>query len=319
MKQSPLWKRQRWVAVVFVALALLLAFPVVALAQSPSPLAPGTDNAAELANLFWITLGIAAVVFVFTIFLILFAVFRYRQRDEDDDEEPEQIHGNARLELIWTIIPAIIMLTLFGLTFSALQTRYNAPEDSLVIHVGGKQLYWDFTYVDTNLDISTRGSTIEQAGTEEVLTEVFVPVGRPIQFEITSDNVIHSFWVPELEGKIDAIPGHVNTLWFEIDEPGTYRGVCAEFCGLNHWNMQFMLVALPEDDYQARIDELVFLANQRTPVGTDIESILADLEVYEADVESGEALFVEYGCTSCHSLDGSALVGPSMQGMGARA
>jgi cytochrome c oxidase subunit 2 len=278
------------------AVVLGLLVPLPAFAQAPSPLTPGSETAGSVASLFWVVLGIAAVVFVIVEGLLIYAVLRYRRRFPDD--MPEQVEGNARLELIWTVVPALIMVVLFGLTLRQLQRERNAPADAIVVEVTGNQWYWQFKYPDTQLTLLSSAD------------DLVLPAGRPVLLEVRSNDVIHSFWVPELSGKMDAIPGHTNTIWFEA-EPGTYAGQCAEYCGLEHYAMLFDVLVLPPDEFAAWMDEQVLLASQFQPVGTDLTTPLP-----AGDAGRGAALFSSLGCAACHSLDGTRIVGPSIKGIG---
>ena len=280
-------------------LAVALSAPLQALAQAPSPLQPASPNAARTAQLFWVTFGIAAVVFVVVEVLLIYAVVRYRRKFPDDI--PEQVHGNTRLEVVWTIIPALILVSLFGLTLNNLRLERRAPADAMVVEVTGRQWFWEFNYPETEITVSSREG------------DLIIPAEEPVAFEIRSADVIHSFWVPELAGKMDAIPGHTNTVWFEADE-GTYAGQCAEYCGLSHYDMLFDVVAVPREEFDAWIGDQIAQAAEFQPIGTDLESPLP-----EGDAAHGEQLFEELGCNSCHSLDGTTLVGPSMEGIGERA
>ncbi len=282
------------------ALASIAAFPLRALAQSPSPLRPGSGGAEIVAELFWIVLAIAAVVFVIVEGLLIYAVVRYRRRFPD--EMPKQVHGNARLELLWTVIPALIMAVLFGLTLRALEAKRHPPASAMVIEVTGRQWFWDFKYPETEITINSRTS------------DLFIPADEPVVFEIRSADVIHSFWVAELGGKMDAIPGHTNTLWFEA-RPGTYAGQCAEYCGLAHYAMLFDVQAVPRAEFDVWMAEQIELAGQFQPIGIDLETPLP-----LGDAQRGESLFAEeLGCAACHSLDGTTLVGPSVLGLSQRA
>lgn len=294
---NPKWLKRLSLAgaVVFV----MLFTPLTALAQPPSPLRPGSGAARDVADLFWIVTGVAAVVFVVVEALLIFAVIRYRRRFPD--ETPEQIEGNTRLEVIWTIIPALILLALFGLTLRVLQVQYNAPADAFVVEVTGHQWFWEFNYPETEVTVNSRSD------------DLYLPADEPVVLEIRSNDVIHSFWVPELSGKMDAIPGHTNTLWFEPEE-GTYAGECAEFCGLEHYAMLFDVQVIPREEFDGWMDEQIELASQFQPIGTDMETPLP-----EGDPANGEALFTELGCESCHSLDGTQIVGPTLMNMGERA
>jgi cytochrome c oxidase subunit 2 len=277
-------------------LILALTIPSTALAQPPSPLLPATDSSRQLASLFWIILAIAVVVFVVVEGLLIFAIVRYRSRGSE--EEVRQVDGNPTLEVMWTIVPALIMVVLFSLALRTLTLQHSVPADATTVEVTGHQWYWEFNYPDT--EVTTRNHLV-------------IPANEPVLLEIGSADVIHSFWVPQLEGKADAIPGHTNILWFEADE-GTYAGQCAEFCGLEHYAMLFDVTVLPADEYDAWMQQQIELAAQFQPIGTDLESPLPS-----GDPAHGEALFTDLGCSSCHTTDGTQLVGPTLLGVGERA
>lgn len=283
---------QRW-AVAVVAVTVLLLLPVRAGAQSGS----GSLAADEINVLFNIVLVLALVVFVFVEGLLIYALVRFRRRS--DDEMPEQVHGDMRLELSWTIGSAVLVLILFFFTLGFYQQDRSLPDGAYTVQVTGRTWAWDFGYEDTGVT------------TTETLN---VPAGQPVLLEISSEDVQHSFWVPEIAGKVDAIPGRTQLMWFRVDEPGTYVGQCAEYCGLSHAEMLITVNVLPQEEFTAWIE-------------TETAAVLAAQEVDLAgealaltgDVATGEALYTSLGCMACHSLDGSQLVGPSYLGLGQRA
>jgi cytochrome c oxidase subunit 2 len=141
-----------------------------------------------------------------------------------------------------------------------------------------------------------------------------VPAGQAVVLEITSQDVQHSFWVPELAGKVDAIPGRTQRLWFQVDQPGTYVGQCAEYCGREHYNMLINVEVMAPEAYAA------WMGGQAAAVAAAQEAeAAAEGQVLTGDPASGEQLYISVGCNACHSLDGSAVVGPSFQGLSERA
>jgi cytochrome c oxidase subunit II len=313
--KKKLQQMQRLTAIGFTLIAIALLLPARALAGPPSPLLPGSDSAAEISRLFYLVLAIAVVVFVLVEGLLIYAVVRYRRRE--DDEEPEQIHGNATLEILWTIIPAAIMVGLFVLTLNSIQTKNNTPEDAYEIRVIGHQWFWEFQYGDTQVSL---------------IDDLHLPAGKPVKFVITSKDVIHSFWVPQLSGKQDAIPGRNNEIWFTVNQPGVYPGECAEFCGREHYAMLFDTTVITEEDFEDWIAQRILdLTNVVCPPETDQEAptpenpacapeeVPAFEELPAGTAATGEALYNSKGCAACHSLDGSRLVGPSFVGLGSRA
>ncbi len=208
---------------------ILLAAGLSGCAGSPTFLNPASSISVHEAGLYMVIFYLALGVFVIVETLLVYALIRFRKRD-GDSEEPRQVYGNTRLEVIWTAIPVLLVLTLFFLTVTT--ANAVAPPESadsdVHIHVIGHQWWWEFDYSDYGFSTAN---------------ELHIPVGANVKIELDSVDVIHSFWVPQMAGKTDAIPGHTNHLWLTADTPGTYHGQCVEFCGANHANMRIMAVA----------------------------------------------------------------------------
>jgi cytochrome c oxidase subunit 2 len=262
-----------------LALGLLLVV-VAAGCASDAPLDtldPKGPEAQSIDNLLLPVMLIAGVVFLFVELGIVYLVVRFRRRKRDDDSElPSQTHGNLVLELGWTILPAVILAFVAVGTLTTLFEIDDAPEDALEIEVVGQQWWWGFQY-----DVDGDGAYDFRTANEMV-----IPAGEPVNLDITSMDVIHSFWIPALNGKKDAVPGRHHPLTLEADEPGTYWGQCTEFCGLSHANMRIRVIALPQDEYDA------WLENQMRPA-----------EAATGDAVDGEELFSST-CTSCHQIRG---------------
>ena len=233
--------------VVGVVLAIL---PAVAWAAPPSPLDPASPAARSIANLYDIIMVIATIVFAIVAALLVYALVRFRRRSADEPEPDQSFHGNATLETVWTIIPVGILVVLLVLTFQTFQdTNPDRPTD-LTVRAVGKQWLWEIQYPE--YDFSLTG-------------EMWVPVNTDIKVEVTSEDVIHSFWIPQMGGKTDAIPGYLQTTWFKADRVGTFRGQCAEYCGLAHYNMPIELNVVD----QASFD--IWLAS-KTDLQTELEA-----------------------------------------------
>ncbi len=258
----------------------LLVLLVAAGCASDAPLdtlEPQGPAARSIDNLLNPVMIIAGIVFLFVELGIVFLAIRFRRRKDDDNEElPSQTHGNLVLELGWTILPAVILAFVAVGTLATLFDLYEESEDALEIDVVGQQWWWDFQYdVDGDGELDFRTAN-----------EMVIPVGTPIDLSITSRDVIHSFWIPALNGKRDAVPGRDHDWSLEADEPGTYWGQCTEYCGLSHANMRMRVIALPQDQYDA------WLENQMEPA-----------EAATGDAAAGEELFSST-CTSCHQVRG---------------
>ena len=279
------------VAVVSAALPALLG-PAAA---SASPLTPASPQARLSSDLFWITIGIAVVVLVAVEFLLVYTSLRFRRQPGVDAPEPPQIHGNTRLEAMWTIIPAVLLVSLFVISVRAMAEIGSVPADAMKIQVTGRQFLWQFNYPDANITSTN---------------DLRVPVGQAVDLEVTSEDVIHSFWVPDLGGKVDANPGLTSRLSWVAERAGVYRGVCAELCGSGHAAMLFNVTAMEPADFQAWLE-----SGGQTTVTTASGSAAAG-----GDVEAGQALFAQNGCAACHAVQGDTrLVGPSLAGIAQRA
>jgi cytochrome c oxidase subunit 2 len=233
--------------------ALALLAPLVLLlggcaADAPQDtLQPAGPVAREIQNLVSPVFIIAGVVFVLVEFGVLFLLFKFRQRRGDDpDELPGQTHGNTKLEIGWTILPAVLLA---GVGLLTLRTLFNITDidDDLTVQVTGQQWWWEYTY-DTNGDGRFDDEDLSTAN------DLVIPAGQNVGLEVTARDVVHSFWVPRLNGKKDAVPGRVHPLTINADQPGTYVGQCTEYCGLSHGYMRQRVVALPPDEFEAWLE-----------------------------------------------------------------
>ena len=246
----------------------VLAAALIALAFLPSDVAlaqvgqPGgvTEEAQSMHRLYLVVVGMAFAVFFGVVGALLFALVRYRRR-RPDEPLPSQIHGSAKIEILWVSIPIVIVLTLF--TYSAVvlaKVDRKADPDALTVHVQGFQFQWRFTY-DLR-DLGTR-SPVDQDGTISILgtpsnePELVIPVGEPVEFVLESSDVIHSFYVRDFLYKLDVIPGLENRFVVKPVKTGVYRGQCAEFCGVDHALMRFTVRIVTRDEFDAWIREQV--------------------------------------------------------------
>jgi cytochrome c oxidase subunit 2 len=218
------------------SLALVLFASPSAVAAEPWVVAPVSNGAEIISQLFWFTLVLAVIVFVLVEGLLIFSSLRFRRRAPLPAREPPQIHGNTRLEVMWATVPGLILVGLFGITVTRLGDLSQLPPESDAFHISvtGHQYEWDFGY---------GGSTAKS------VNELHLPVGTPLVFDVTSLDVIHSFWVPNLYGKIDANPGRINHITYTANQTGEYRGVCAELCGAGHSGMLFRVIVQTQSDF----------------------------------------------------------------------
>jgi cytochrome c oxidase subunit 2 len=246
------------------------------------------------ATVTWWTVGIMVVVFGALIFILI----RYRERD--DSPEPKPIYGNTKLEIVWTVIPALIILFIAVPTIRTIfATQADAPDDAVIVEAIGHQWWWEFRYPDH--DVITAN-------------EFYVPVGRPIALRLQSDDVIHSFWIPRLGGKKDVNPVpetpegvdplHLNQIVVEVDSAGEYMGQCAEFCGTSHAIMRMLAVGVQPAEFEAWIEDM------NTPVEPSSER-----------AAEGRDLFMGNVCIACHAIEGTRAqgrLGPDLTHFGER-
>ncbi len=239
---------------------------------------PAGPNAEMINDLDWIVFPIAGVVGLLVVGVIAYALFRFRDHGQ---AIPEQTHGKPALEITLTIIPALILIGIAIPSVSTLMALNETDDTECVINVTGQQWWWEVDYA-------------QQDGcggiAEPIITsgQMVIPVGTPVLVRGTSRDVIHSWWIPRLNGKRDMVPGRVHTVRLEADEPGIYAGQCTEFCGLSHANMRMEVIAMMPDDFEA------WKAQQLAPYQAPEAGTLA---------ATGEATFVAQ-CSRCHQVNG---------------
>ncbi len=274
------------IKLVLLLIGLTTVFFTGCSAQSPSPLYPASSNATSISNLFYFIFWIAVAVFVIVEALLLYSVIRFRRKSED--EMPKQIHGNTKLEIAWTAAPAVVLAIVFALTYQTLTDLANVPKDSLPVHITGHQWWWQVDY--PSLGVVTAN-------------EIHLPAMQAASFTVESKDVIHSFWVPELGGKIDVVPGKKNVTWFKPSQTGTFHGQCAEFCGAEHALMRFNVVVESQEQFNAWV-----AAQKEKAAPSDT-------------LTQGMAAFTQLGCIACHTIDGTPAqgkVGPNLTHLASR-
>lgn len=263
-------------------------------------LTPKGPNAQAVLDLFWPITYAAIVVFVVVQGLIIYTVMKYRERP--GGPEAQQFHGNFTVELTSTIITALVFIVVLAATVSTQRVLSapleSPPADAITVKVIGHQWWWEFQYPDD--DIVTA-------------SDLVVPTGTTVLLNITSADVIHSFWVPMLAGKIDAIPGRMNRMWIKADADGTYSAQCAEFCGIEHAMMRFQVRAVGPNEYKE------WVVRQKTVPPTPVAPSGADASlILQA---KGAQLFVGGSCKTCHAIKGTeavGVVGPNLTHFGSR-
>lgn len=236
--------------------ALLLAAPALAVegggqGLSPFPPAGVSPNGQRIRDLYDLISLPAIAIFLLVEILLLVIIVRFRRSRLGSAFMPPQWHGNTKLELLWTIVPLVIVLAIGTLSFPELQRDFlvsaegviaaNQGKSDLEITMAAYQFGWEYDYPEV-FKVATNGLDSPP---------MVVPVGKLVRIRIQSRDVIHSWWVPGITGKTDAVPGYDNYTWFRIDRPSTWRGQCAELCGTGHSTMLTYVKAVPQADFDA--------------------------------------------------------------------
>ena len=243
---------------------------------------PQSPQARAIFNLGVESSVILAVIFAIVAGVIVYALMRFRWREGEPD--PRQVAGNRTIEIVWTAIPCAIVVALFTLTARTMSLSDPPPAPAPDLFVIGHQWWWEARYPQSGVVAAN---------------EIHIPVGRAMSVQFDSADVLHEFWVPELARKITAIPGHPNHIWIEADAPGTYLGVCSEFCGTEHAWMHFLVIAEPPAKFAA------WQSAQLRPAA----------QPSDPEARKGLALFEQTSCVSCHAISGTsagARVGPDL-------
>ena len=247
---------------------------------------PAGENAQKIHDLQWPIFMVAGVVGVIVLAFIAFLVMTFRDRGQ---AMPEQTHGKAWLEYLFIAIPAVILTTIAIPTVGVVMALADTDDTECIINVTGQQWWWEYDY-PVSADGTICGFTPSTAEASPIITsgQVVIPTGTKVLLRGTSRDVIHSYWIPRLNGKRDMVPGRVHYLRLQSDTPGIYAGQCTEFCGLSHANMRMETIALEPADFQRWLD------NELEPYAAPAEGSLA---------AEGEATYIAQ-CARCHQVNG---------------
>lgn len=259
---------------------------------------PAGSNMQTIWNLFVPIFWVSVVVFVIVQGILLYAVIRFRRRP--NQSPPVPVHGNTKLEIAWTIVPALILAAIAVPTLKDIASFAQKPSNALTVHVIGHQWWWEFDYPGQKIVVAD---------------QMHVPVGTKVEVDLSSADVIHSFWIPKLAGKQDVVPNLHNHLSFTANQTGTFSGQCAEFCGEQHANMRFDVVVQSQADFDAWVKQM------QQPAANVTSDKLA---------QEGQQLFFSGPCIGCHTIDGATVqvngqpvvaqgtVGPNLTHVGSR-
>ncbi|MEK9649643.1 MAG: cytochrome c oxidase subunit II [Gammaproteobacteria bacterium] len=278
-----------------------------------------TEGATEVSKkvfdlhmlIFWICVVIGIVVFG----VMFYSMYAFTKKKNPN---PSSFHESTKLEILWTVIPFIILVVMAIPATNVLKEIYNDEEGDVNIQVVGYQWKWQYKYLEDGINFFSNLSTDQDEiynkipKGEHYLLEVdqpvVIPVGKKVRFLITANDVIHSWWVPDFAIKQDAIPGFINTAWTIVEEPGLYRGNCTELCGKNHGFMPIVVRAVEQNDFDnwvAEKKQAAFELAQLTEKDWSVEEL----------VSNGETVFLK-NCAACHQVSGQGIPGifPALAG-----
>lgn len=253
-----------------------------------SVLEPRGSAASSIDELWWLMFILGTAVFLLVSFLLVYAVFVRGQTDRSNT-------SSSKAGMNWIIyggllMPTVVLAIVFIFTVRTMHAIAHTDNHDLTIQVVAHMWWWEVRYPDFNIVTAN---------------EIHIPVGYTVEFELSSFDVIHSFWVPQLGGKMDMIPGTTNSLQLQADEVGVYRGICAEFCGMQHAKMHYLVIAQTPEEFNE------WLINQQQPAQ----------EVTDASALRGQEVFFEVGCATCHAISGTRAVsafGPDLTHIASR-
>src|SRR5919201_1785742 len=258
--------------------------------MGPWPNDPLGPQARSAADIYWIMFIAAVIVLVIVDGTLLYSGLKFRERP---GHVAKQFHGHNFLELVWTVIPTFMVISFSVLSFQRLTVMNDMSNPGMTIDVQGQQWTWVFNYPKEDRFKAHDGSYL--VGAEEL----HIPANTKVLLKLSSKDVIHSFWVPNIGGKKDAVPGRATELWILADKPGTYKGQCFEFCGTGHADMLITLVVHPQNDYATWITDARKEAERAT----------------SPETKAGRELFLSLPCTGCHTVKNTPAggkVGPEL-------
>lgn len=265
---------------VLVVLATAIVYPILsAIYQLP---AAASAEAGPIDQMFRAHFFLIAFLFSLIMVFMLYSVFVFRRKPDDEEEGP-YVHGHTGLEITWTVVPLITVVA-FGVWGAVMLNDLTSEKDNeMAVEVIGYRWFWEFGYPE-----------YDEVG---MVRELVLPVNQPIRLEMTTPDVIHSFWVPEFRVKQDLVPGHTTILRVTPTEIGEYKLLCAEICGFGHADMRADVRVVSQAEFDRWVAEQAVSLAALTPE------------------ERGEMWYFEYGCDACHSLDGTDMVGPTWLGL----
>lgn len=235
---------------------------------------PTSTNAGSVDDLFYFILAVSVVFFAIIVAAMIIFIVKYRHRP-GVSPQPSPSHNNL-LEVGWSVVPGLFLGVIFYWGFTSYLDMRQSPDNSYEIQVTAKKWTWSFTYPNGHVD-----------------NDLHVPIDKPVRLVMTSDDVIHSLYIPSFRLKMDVIPGRYTSTWFEANTVGDFVLFCAEYCGTQHSQMLARVVVHPSGEFDTWLENAANFMDKMTPE------------------EAGKTLYTRRGCVQCHSVDGSAKTGPS--------
>lgn len=283
------WMRRVKALIVLSSFALLLAGCGEENLTALKPKGYGAESSFDLIVL---TTIVMSSVFLVVVILLTIVLIRFRKKKGEEDVIPKQVEGSVALEVIWTSIPIILVIIMAVPTVMAefdLADKSDASEH-MNITVTGNQYWWHFDYEGEDIETSQ---------------DLYIPVGEKVYLNLITDDVLHSFWVPSLSGKLDANPENVNTFFIEAYEEGVYYGKCAELCGPSHSLMDFKVIAVSQEEFDQWMNDM----KNFDPDQLDLDAV----------AQEGKALYEENSCMNCHAIgEPTTDFGPNLSNFGNR-
>ncbi len=234
----------------------------------------------NIDGLFNFITNTGAILLLGIVIVMIYFVIKYRRRSEDD--VTSLVDHNTPLEITWSIIPLILIMIIFSWGFRDYIKLFTPPQNSYEINVTAQQWLWKFTYPNGQTSVN----------------KLYVPEGRPVKLVMKSNDVIHSFFIPDYRVKHDVLPSQYSDVWFQVDKPDTSDIFCTQYCGLGHSNMHGLVIVEPQDKFDAWLKQ----GSSKVPSGMTL-------------AQYGKKLYQSNGCNSCHSINGKVIVGPSWKGI----
>ena len=287
---------------------LLLSCGITPLAHAATIPVAATEVAKSWDTLYWFLIWLSAIFFVGIVAAMVIFAVKYRKSVH---KKPSYIHGHVGLEIVWTVIPTILVLWIFVWGWEVYTDMVHAPADAMEINIIAKQWLWQFVYKNGTSSIG----------------DLYVPVNKPVRMVMSSEDVLHSFFIPNFRVKQDVVPGMYTYVWFEATMPGIHQIFCTEYCGTSHSGMLGRVIVLTPEQWKdwlggKKIDVDSLPADPTYPgfranhLGEGLAQASGSAPSGQLSLaEKGKALVAAKGCVACHSADGTKIVGPSYKGI----